>query len=195
MPGPVSVCHTVTRLVTTDGRPSRHIMNKCKNSKTVNIIIRLGPPVQWLITKMLRMPTLMYTSTQYIHFCVYVSSQIWQNYLYISEYLVLVLLILNFNLQHYINVGAALPGYLFMEPFYLNRKGILFYHQANTIILHICSSVLVWLYLDKSYFLSLYLGVNIWNTWFTSRWADIHILQMSRHDIFIFGQSAKPTRL
>ena len=46
VPGPVSVCHTVTRLVTTDGRPSRHIMNKCKNSKTVNIIIRLGPPVQ-----------------------------------------------------------------------------------------------------------------------------------------------------
>ena len=57
-------CHAVTRLVTTDGRPSRHIMNKCKNSKTVNIIIRPGPAVQWLITKMLRMPTLVYTSTQ-----------------------------------------------------------------------------------------------------------------------------------
>ena len=89
VPGPVSVCHTVTRLVTTDGRPSRHIMNKCKNSKTVNIIIRLGPPVQWLITKMLRMPTLMYTSTQYIHsVSMCLLYQIWQNlsrYFWISS--------------------------------------------------------------------------------------------------------------
>ena len=131
-------------------------------------------------------------SSVYPFLCLCVESDLTKIiYIFVNIYLVL----LNLNLQHYINVGAALPGYLFMEPFYLNRKGILFYHQANTIILHLCSSVLVWLYLDKSYFLSLYLGVNIWNTWFTSRWADIHILQMSRHDIFIFGQSAKPTRL